>query len=166
MGDLSRAARARRRELEKLMKTVKAREPDRRCYLTYDRLVVDDNVYIFNELEGRVERLPHKTATSSSSLDISNMTDTYNDTGHSFRQGQQQSVNIRRGMSVECLLDRIPPAASLVSEPRLSSAARKSLESVLEGGRPASRQRSTSCSRERRSASRPLSRATSSEGKK
>merc|ERR1712244_7385 len=140
MGDLSRAARARRRELEKLMKT----------------------------LEGRVERLPHKTATSSSSLDISNMTDTYNDTGHSFRQGQsqQQSVNIRRGMSVECLLDRIPPAASLVSEPRLSSAARKSLESVLEGGRPASRQRSTSCSRERRSASRPLSRATSSEGKK
>ena len=65
--DLSRAARARRRELEKLMKTVKAREPDRRCYLTYDRLVVDDNVYIFNELEGRVERLPHKTATSSSS---------------------------------------------------------------------------------------------------
>ena len=106
--DLSRAARARRRELEKLMKTVKAREPDRRCYLTYDRLVVDDNVYIFNELEGRVERLPHKTATSTSSLEISNMTDTYNDTGHSFRQGQsqQQSVNIRRGMSVECLLDR------------------------------------------------------------
>ena len=38
----------------------KAREPDRRCYLTYDKLIVDDNVYIFNDLEGRVERLPNK----------------------------------------------------------------------------------------------------------
>ena len=47
--DLSRAGRARRRELEKLMKSIKSREPERRCYLTYDRLVVDDNVYIFND---------------------------------------------------------------------------------------------------------------------
>ena len=36
------------------------REPERRCFLTYDRLVVDDNVYIFNDLEARVERLPNK----------------------------------------------------------------------------------------------------------
>ena len=40
--------------------TFQAREPDRRCYLTYDKLIVDDNVYIFNDLEGRVERLPNK----------------------------------------------------------------------------------------------------------
>ena len=79
--DLSRAARLRRRELEKLMKVIKVtlflllsltdlknilsvcfqtREPERRCFLTYDRLVVDDNVYIFNDLEARVERLPNK----------------------------------------------------------------------------------------------------------
>lgn len=58
--DLSRAARLRRRELEKLMKVIKTREPERRCFLTYDRLVVDDNVYIFNDLEARVERLPNK----------------------------------------------------------------------------------------------------------
>ena len=109
--DLSRAGRARRRELEKLMKSIKGREPERRCYLTYDRLVVDDNVYIFNDLEGRVERLPHKMALSSSSLDISNMTDTYNDTGHNFRPGTQgaqgtQGAGVRRGASVDCLLDR------------------------------------------------------------
>ena len=109
--DLSRAGRARRRELEKLMKSIKGRDPERRCYLTYDRLVVDDNVYIFNDLEGRVERLPHKMALSSSSLDISSMTDTYNDTGHNFRppaQGGQgaQGAGFRRGASVDCLLDR------------------------------------------------------------
>ena len=33
------------------MRSIKGREPDRRCFLTYDRLVVDDNVYIFNDLE-------------------------------------------------------------------------------------------------------------------
>ena len=105
--DLSRAGRARRRELEKLMRSIKVREPDRRCYLTYDRLVVDDNVYIFNELEGRVERLPNKLALSSSSLDISSMTDTYNDSGHSFRQPSSLGQSsIRRGLSVDCLLER------------------------------------------------------------
>ena len=77
----------------------------------YDRLVVDDNVYIFNDLEGRVERLPHKMALSSSSLDISSMTDTYNDSGHNFRPGTQatqatQGAVFRRGASVDCLLDR------------------------------------------------------------
>lgn len=77
----------------------------------YDRLVVDDNVYIFNDLEGRVERLPHKMALSSSSLDISSMTDTYNDSGHNFRPGTQatqatQGAGFRRGASVDCLLDR------------------------------------------------------------
>jgi len=106
--DLSRAGRARRRELEKLMRSIKGRDPDRRCFLTYDRLVVDDNVYIFNELDGRVERLPNKLALSSSSLDISSMTDTYNDTGHNFRQANTsgQSASIRRGLSVDCLLER------------------------------------------------------------
>ena len=39
---------------------LQAREPDRRCFLTYDKLIVDDNVYIFNDLEGRIEKLPHK----------------------------------------------------------------------------------------------------------
>ena len=121
--DLSRAGRARRRELEKLMRSIKGRDPDRRCFLTYDRydityditydiiydrLVVDDNVYIFNELEGRVERLPSKLALSSSSLDISSMTDTYNHTGHNFRQANTsgQLASIRRGLSVDCLLER------------------------------------------------------------
>ena len=48
--------------------TFQAREPDRRCYLTYDKLIVDDNVYIFNDLEGRVERLPNKVRSGETSL--------------------------------------------------------------------------------------------------
>ena len=48
--------------------TPQAREPDRRCYLTYDKLIVDDNVYIFNDLEGRVERLPNKVRSGETSL--------------------------------------------------------------------------------------------------
>ena len=83
--DLSRAAKLRRKELEKLMKSIKTREPERRCFLTYDRLVVDDNVYIFNELEGRVEKLPHKVNLSSSNMDLTTITDAYNDVEYNFR---------------------------------------------------------------------------------
>ena len=98
--ELSRAAKTRRKELEKLMKSIKAlksidkerihstfqtREPERRCFLTFDKLIVDDNVYIFNDLEGRVEKLPHKTNLSCSNLDLSNVTDAYNDMEYNFR---------------------------------------------------------------------------------
>jgi len=49
--DLSRAAKSRRRELEKLMRSIKAREPERRCFLKFDKLIVDDNAYIYNDME-------------------------------------------------------------------------------------------------------------------
>ena len=39
---------------------LQAREPDRRCFLKFDKLIVDDSAYIYNELEGRVEKLPNK----------------------------------------------------------------------------------------------------------
>ena len=39
---------------------LQAREPERRCFLKFDKLIVDDNAYIYNDLEGRVEKLPHK----------------------------------------------------------------------------------------------------------
>ena len=32
----------------------------RRCFLKFDKLIVDDNAYIYNDMEGRVEKLPHK----------------------------------------------------------------------------------------------------------
>merc|ERR1712198_327324 len=187
--DLSRAARTRRRELEKLFKNIKAKEPDRRCFLTYDKLVVDDNVYIFNDLEGRVERLPHKVflviglpqndkkftqslkkvVLSQSTMDLSSMRDTYSSTSQSFRGSSQ---NIRKGLSNESLLDRIPAAD--VSEPRVSSGARKSLENLSRSTsnitteadtRPSSRSNQVPMIRSRTFQGRPLSRASSVEGK-
>lgn len=167
--DLSRAARTRRRELEKLFKNIKAKEPDRRCFLTYDKLVVDDNVYIFNDLEGRVERLPHKVVLSQSTMDLSSMRDTYSSTSQSFRGSNQ---NIRKGLSNESLLDRIPAAD--VSEPRVSSGARKSLENLSRSTsnitteadtRPSSRSNQVPMIRSRTFQGRPLSRASSVEGK-
>ena len=28
--------------------------------MKFDKLIVDDNAYIYNDMEGRVEKLPHK----------------------------------------------------------------------------------------------------------
>ena len=47
--------------------------------------MVDDNVYIFNELEARVEKLPHKANLSSSNMDLTTVTDAYNDIEYNFR---------------------------------------------------------------------------------
>ena len=73
-----------------------AREPERRCFLTFDKLVVDDNIYIFNDLDGRVEKLPHKAnLTSASNMDLV-QTDTYNDVEYNFRTSLP-SHNIKKG---------------------------------------------------------------------
>ena len=70
---------------------------------------------------------------SQSTLDLSSMSDSYTNTSQSFR-GSQTNLNttsssMRKHMSTESLLDRIP-AASHVTEPRVSNSARKSLESL------------------------------------
>jgi len=167
--DLSRAAKSRRKELEKLMKSIKIREPERRCFLTYDRLVVDDNVYIFNDLEGRVEKLPHKANLSSSSMDLTTITDAYNDVEYNFRK-QGSTNSIKKGVSVESQLDKIPLTDQ--SEPCVDQSARVSLGSVLENtpldqasSRPGSRRESGTTRPSTRNKSRPSSRASSSEKK-
>ena len=51
--DFSRAAKLRRRELEKLIREIKGVDPDKKCYFKYDKLVIDDDVFIFNDVERR-----------------------------------------------------------------------------------------------------------------
>ena len=63
---------------------------------------------------------------STSSVDLSNTKNSYNNPSTSFRNS---SVNIRNGVSAESLLERIPAADT--SEPKFSSEAFKSLESLL-----------------------------------
>ena len=55
--DFSRKVREHRNELIKFMKEVKTRDPTRRMTLRYDKLYVGNDVFFFNDLTGRVERL-------------------------------------------------------------------------------------------------------------
>ena len=89
--------------------------------------MVDDNVYIFNDLEARVERLPNKVnrfcsddisnkaplkvVLSASNMDLTDLRDSYTPTCQSFRSSH---ASIRKGLSTDSLLDRIPPV-SLIS---------------------------------------------------
>jgi len=67
--DFSRAAKRRRRELEKLVKEVRAADPERKCAFKYDKLLIDGDVFVFNDLEGRIERLPLNVSGQSSHLE-------------------------------------------------------------------------------------------------
>ena len=59
-------------------------------------------------------------------MDLSNMKNSYGNSSTSFRNS---NVTIRNGVSAESLLERIPAADT--SEPKISSDAFKSLESLL-----------------------------------
>ena len=55
--DYSRKVRKHREELLKFAKMVKARQTGVRCLLQYDRLYVDNDVYLYNDVEQRVQRV-------------------------------------------------------------------------------------------------------------
>lgn len=55
--DYSRQVRKHREELLKFAKMVKARQTGVRCLLQYDRLYVDNDVYLYNDVEQRVQRV-------------------------------------------------------------------------------------------------------------
>ena len=52
--DLSKRTRESRQELRKFMRTVKKTNPERRCFLEYDRLYVDQKIYVWNDIAGQV----------------------------------------------------------------------------------------------------------------
>ena len=55
--DYSRKVRKHREELLRFAKLVKSRQNGVRCLLQYDRLYVDNDVYLYNEVEQRVQRV-------------------------------------------------------------------------------------------------------------
>ena len=55
--DFSRKVRKHREELIKFAISLRKMEPSARCSLQYDRLYVENEVYLYNEVEGRVERM-------------------------------------------------------------------------------------------------------------
>ena len=53
----SRKVRASRQELLKFCREIHKRFPDKRCDIKYDRLFVDNDVYVWNDKSGRIERI-------------------------------------------------------------------------------------------------------------
>ena len=54
--DLSKRTRESRQELRKFMRHVKRINPEKRCFLQYDKLFIDGKVFIFSEASGSVEQ--------------------------------------------------------------------------------------------------------------
>ena len=53
--DFSRKTREARQELRKFLRLVKKTNPERRCFLQYDKLYIDSKLFFFNEVTGQVE---------------------------------------------------------------------------------------------------------------
>ena len=54
--DLSKRTRESRQELRKFMRHVKRINPEKRCFLQYDKLYIDGKVFVFSESSGAVEQ--------------------------------------------------------------------------------------------------------------
>ena len=59
----SRKIRTCRQELMKFCREIHKRFPDKRCDIKYDRLFVDNDVYVWNEKSGRIERIGSATGS-------------------------------------------------------------------------------------------------------
>jgi hypothetical protein len=54
--DLSKRTRESRQELRKFMRHVKRINPEKRCFLQYDKLFIDGKVFVYSESSGAVEQ--------------------------------------------------------------------------------------------------------------
>jgi len=68
--DYSRQVRKHREELLKFAKMVKARQTGVRCLLQYDRLYVDNDVYLYNDVEQRVQRVLMKIPEGGEQIEL------------------------------------------------------------------------------------------------
>ena len=53
--DFSKKTREARQELRKFLRMVKKTNPERRCFLQYDKLYVEGKLFLYNEMTGQVE---------------------------------------------------------------------------------------------------------------
>ena len=54
--DFSRKTREARQELRKFLRLVKKTNPERRCFLQYDKLYIDGKLFLYSEVTGQVEQ--------------------------------------------------------------------------------------------------------------
>ena len=55
--DFSKKTRESRQELRKMMRQVKKNNPERRCFLQYDKLFIDGRIFMYSEVSGEVKEL-------------------------------------------------------------------------------------------------------------
>ena len=68
--DLSKRTRESRQELRKFMRHVKRINPEKRCFLQYDKLFIDGKLFIFSESSGCVEHQHQNVLQRGGSLDF------------------------------------------------------------------------------------------------
>ena len=61
--DLSRRVRESRAELRKYMRRVKRQNPDAVCFVQHDKLYVNNKIYVFNDLQGKVGARKHQSCS-------------------------------------------------------------------------------------------------------
>jgi len=65
--DLSRKTREHRNELQKYMRRIKTKAPQKKCVIRYDKLYIDNVPYVYDDLEGRVIKfIPNQHRSDSS----------------------------------------------------------------------------------------------------
>ena len=66
--DFSRKVRKHRDELLKFAREIRSKEPHLRCSLQYDRLYVENDIYLYNEVQERVEKVLMKIQSTKGSI--------------------------------------------------------------------------------------------------
>ena len=83
--DFSKKTREARQELRKFLRMVKKTNPERRCFLQYDKLYVEGKLFLYNEMTGQVEE-QWGTVTSTSTEDQNSLrslsSQRYQESGH------------------------------------------------------------------------------------
>ena len=81
--DFSKKTREARQELRKFLRMVKKTNPERRCFLQYDKLYVEGKLFLYNEMTGLVEE---QWGTVSSTEDQNSLrslsSQRYQESGH------------------------------------------------------------------------------------
>ena len=66
--DMSKRIRESRSELRKYMRKIKKTNPDATCFMQYDKLYVNNKIYVFNDLQGKVYKFRESCYSSTLSL--------------------------------------------------------------------------------------------------
>ncbi|XP_023325234.1 uncharacterized protein LOC111698964 isoform X2 [Eurytemora carolleeae] len=102
--DFSKRVKDKRSELQKFMKKIKLKQPQSKFSLRYDKLLVDKEIYAFNEISGCVELLKNSTTGQ----DETEPTPNSPTTPHRRRKKSSgRSKNLERSISTESTLHQL-----------------------------------------------------------